>query len=423
MLDPKLLRQDPDAVAREAKRHNVDIDIALYKSLEAERKSLQEKTQELQAKRNQFAKQVGIAKSKGDDVSALLAENKNVGDTLKQSEIALEELQKKLLDFQSRIPNQLHASVPNGKTEDDNVEVRRWGTPKTFDFTPKDHVDLGAREDLMDFEAASRISGARFVVLRGKLAKLQRALAEFMLDLHINQHSYTEMYVPYLARSETFYGTGQLPKFADDLFWIKGEHDLALIPTAEAALANLVRDQVIETNQLPLKFVAHSPCFRSEAGSYGKDTRGMIRQHQFQKVELVQMTLPEKSYEALEEITKHAEKVLQLLNLPYRVLSLCSADVGFGSAKTYDLEVWLPSQNKYREISSCSNCTDFQARRMMARYRSPETNKPEYLHTLNGSGVAVGRALVAIMENYQDKDGHIHVPDILLPYMGGISVI
>jgi len=423
MLDPKLLRQDPDAVAAEAKRHNVDIDIELYKSLEAERKSLQEKTQELQAKRNKQAKQVGMAKSKGEDVTALLAENQNVGDTLKQSEIALEEIQKKLLDFQLGIPNQLHSSVPDGKSENDNVEVRRWGTPKTFDFTPKDHVDLGARESLMDFEAASRISGARFVVLRGKLAKLQRALAEFMLDLHINQHGYTEMYVPYLARSETFYGTGQLPKFSEDLFWIKGEHDLALIPTAEAALANLVRDQIVDANQLPLKFVAHSPCFRSEAGSYGKDTRGMIRQHQFQKVELVQITTPENSYAALEEITNNAEKVLQLLNLPYRVLSLCSADVGFGSAKTYDLEVWLPSQHKYREISSCSNCADFQARRMMARFRSPETGKPEYVHTLNGSGVAVGRALVAIMENYQDKGGCIHVPEILLPYMGGISVI
>jgi len=423
MLDPKLLRQDPDAVALEAKRHNVVIDIELYKSLEAERKSLQEKTQELQSKRNQFAKQVGMAKSKGEDVSALLAENQNVGDTLKQSEIALEEIQKKLIDFQSRIPNRLHESVPNGKSENDNVEVRRWGTPKQFDFTPKDHVDLGARDNLMDFEAASRISGARFVVLRSGLAKLQRALAEFMLDLHIDQHGYTEMYVPYLVNSQAFYGTNQLPKFADDLFWIKGEHDFGLIPTAEVALTNLVRDQIVEANQLPLKFVSHSPCFRSEAGSYGKDTRGMIRQHQFQKVELVQVVKPEDSYEALEQMTLHAEKVLQLLELPYRVLALCSADVGFGSAKTYDLEVWLPSQNTYREISSCSNCEDFQARRMMARYRSTETNKPEYVHTLNGSGVAVGRALVAILENYQDKDGRIHIPAALQPYMNGVTVI
>ncbi len=423
MLDPKLLRQDPDAVALVAKRHNVIIDIDLYKSLETQRKSLQEKTQELQSKRNQFAKQVGMAKSKGEDVTALLAENQNVGDTLKQSEIALEDIQQQLLDFQLRIPNQLHSSVPEGKSEDDNVEIRKWGTPKTFDFTPKDHVDLGARENLMDFEAASRLSGARFVVLRGKLAKLQRALAEFMLDVHIDQHGYTEMQVPYLVHSDAFYGTGQLPKFSEDLFWIKGEHDFALIPTAEVALANLVRDQIVEADALPIKYVAHSPCFRSEAGSYGKDTRGMIRQHQFQKVELVQMVAPENSYAALEEITHQAEKVLQLLNLPYRVLSLCSADVGFGSAKTYDLEVWLPSQNRYREISSCSNCEDFQARRMMARYRSKTSGKPEYLHTLNGSGVAVGRALVAVMENYQDAEGRIHIPEVLVPYMNGVSII
>lgn len=423
MIDPKLLRQDPDAVAREAKRHNVDIDIALYKSLEAERRSLQDKTQELQARRNQFAKQVGMAKAKGEDITALLAENQSVGDTLKQSEIALETIQNQLLDFQSRIPNQLHVSVPEGRTEEDNVEVRKWGTPKTFSFTPKDHVDLGSRNALMDFDTASKISGARFVVLRGKLAKLQRALAEFMLDLHIDQHGYTEMYVPYLVRSEALFGTGQLPKFADDFFSIQGEQDFTLIPTAEVALANCVRDQIIEANQLPLKFVAHSPCFRSEAGSYGKDTRGMIRQHQFQKVELVQIVAPENSYAALEEITQQAEKVLQLLELPYRVLALCSGDVGFGSAKTYDLEVWLPSQNRYREISSCSNCEAFQARRMMTRYRSPETGKPEYVHTLNGSGVAVGRALVAVMENYQEADGSIRIPTVLQKYMGGVTVI
>lgn len=423
MIDPKLLRQDPDAVAIAAKRHGVELDIESYKSLEAERKAIQDKTQELQSKRNQFAKQVGLAKSKGEDVSALLAENQSVGDTLKQSELALEGIQQKLWDFQSHIPNRLHDSVPDGKTEEDNIEVRRWGAPKQFDFTPKDHVDLGVQNGGMDFEAASRLSGARFVVLRGKFAKLQRALAEFMLDLHIDQHGYTEMYVPYLVHSSALFGTGQLPKFADDFFSIKGEHDFTLIPTAEVALANLVSDQIIEANQLPIKMVAHSPCFRSEAGSYGKDTRGMIRQHQFQKVELVQIVKPEDSYQALEDITQQAERVLQLLNLPYRVLALCSGDVGFGSAKTYDLEVWLPSQNRYREISSCSNCEDFQARRMMARYRSPETNKPEYVHTLNGSGVAVGRALVAILENYQDEAGRIHVPEILLPYMGGISVI
>ncbi|HLB57120.1 MAG TPA: serine--tRNA ligase [Coxiellaceae bacterium] len=422
MIDPKLLRQDPDAVAREAKRHNVDIDIAFYKSLEAERKSLQEKTQELQAKRNQFAKQVGMAKSKGEDVSKILAENKTVDDTLKQSEIALVELQKKLLDFQLQIPNVLHASVPNGKSENDNVEIRKWGTPKKFDFKPKDHVDLGAQNNLMDFDTAAKIAGSRFVVLRGQLAKLQRALAEFMLDLHINEHGYTEMYVPYLVHSDALIGTGQLPKFSADLFSISGEQDFTLIPTAEVSLANTVRDEIIDEKKLPLKMVAHSPCFRSEAGSYGKDTRGMIRQHQFQKVELVQIVKPENSDQALEEITHQAEKVLQLLNLPYRVLSLCSADVGFASTKTYDLEVWLPSQNKYREISSVSNCGDFQARRMMARYKSA-SGKTEYVHTLNGSGVAVGRALVAVMENYQDKDGHIHIPAILHPYMGGLEML
>lgn len=422
MIDPKLLRQDPDAVAHEAKRHKVDIHIELYKSLEAERKTLQDKTQELQAKRNQFAKQVGMAKSKGEDVAALLAENQTVGDTLKQSEIALDVLQKKLLDFQLQIPNQLHESVPNGKSENDNVEIRKWGEPKKFDFTPKDHVDLGTRDNLMDFDTAAKISGARFVVLRGKLAKLQRALAEFMLDLHTNEHGYTEMYVPYLVHSDALIGTGQLPKFSADLFSIQDEQDFTLIPTAEVSLANTVRDQVIEANQLPIKMVTHSPCFRSEAGSYGKDTRGMIRQHQFQKVELVQIVKPENSYQALEEITQNAEKVLQLLKLPYRVLSLCSADVGFGSAKTYDLEVWLPSQNKYREISSISNCEAFQARRMMARYKSA-TGKSEYVHTLNGSGVAVGRALVAVMENYQDKEGKIHIPEVLIPYMNGVTLL
>lgn len=423
MIDPKLLRENPDAVAREAKKHNVNIDIEHYKSLESSRKSLQEQTQQLQAKRNQFAKQVGIAKSKGEDVAALLSENQKTGDTLKQSETALEELQKKILDFQLQIPNQLHASVPEGRSESDNVEIRKWGVPKTFSFTPKDHVDLGSRDHQMDFESASKISGARFVVLRGKLAKLQRALAEFMLDLHTNKHGYTEMYVPLLVHADALYGTGQLPKFAEDFFSIRGEHDFTLIPTAEVSLTNMVRDQIIEADQLPIKLVAHSPCFRSEAGSYGKDTRGMIRQHQFQKVELVQIVSPEKSYDALEEMTTHAEKILQLLELPYRVLALCSADVGFGAAKTYDLEVWLPSQNTYREISSCSNCEAFQARRMMARYRSPETHKPDYVHTLNGSGVAVGRALVAVMENYQNADGSITVPTVLQSYMGGVTIL
>lgn len=422
MIDPKLLRQDPDLIAQEAKRHNVVIDIAQYKSLESERKILQDKTQELQAKRNSQAKLVGIAKSKGEDVSALLAETATLGDTLKQNEIALEKIQADLNAFQLQIPNILDASVPHGVSEDDNIEVRKWGTPKTFSFTPKDHVDLGLRDQQMDFDAASKISGARFVVLRGKLAKLQRALAEFMMDLHTQEHGYTEMYVPYLVHEKALVGTGQLPKFADDFFATKGEQTFILIPTAEIALANLVRDQILEADQLPLKFVAHSPCFRSEAGSYGKDTRGMIRQHQFQKVELVQITKPEDSFSALENIVKHAEKVLQLLEIPYRVIVLCSGDTGFGAAKTYDLEVWLPSQNKYREISSCSNCTDFQARRMMARYRNAE-GKPELVHTLNGSGLAVGRTLVAILENYQDENGMIHIPTVLQKYMNGVEAI
>ncbi|OGT51288.1 MAG: serine--tRNA ligase [Gammaproteobacteria bacterium RIFCSPHIGHO2_12_FULL_42_13] len=416
MLDPKLLRQDPAKVADEAKRHGVVIDINHFSTLETQRKKIQDQTQELQAKRNQLAKQVGMAKSKGDDASALLKESAGIGDTLKQYESQLETLQQQLNDFQSRIPNKLHDSVPDGKSEADNIEIRKWGTPRKFLFTPKDHVDLGAMNNDMDFEAASRISGARFVVLKNKLARLQRALAEFMMDVHTEQHGYTELYIPYLVHSQTLYGTGQLPKFADDFFAIKGEHELMLIPTSEAVMASMTREQIVEANQLPLKFVTHSPCFRSEAGSYGKDTRGMIRQHQFQKVELVQITTPEKSYETLEEITRHAERILQLLELPYRVMLLCSGDTGFGSAKTYDLEVWLPSQNKYREISSCSNCEDFQARRMMARYRAP-SGKPELVHTLNGSALAVGRTLVAIMENYQDEKGDIEIPKVLLPYL------
>ena len=421
MIDPKLLRQDPVAVCKAAKRHNVDIDIKQFESLESKRKTLQEHTQMLQAKRNALAKQVGQAKSKGENVDSLLKEAAQVAESVKKDEIALNEIQIALLNFQSGIPNVLHDSVPDGKSEKDNVEIRQWGTPKKFDFTPKDHVDLGARDHLMDFEAASRLSGSRFVVLRKGLAKLQRALAEFMLDLHINEHGYTEVYVPNLVRAETLYGTGQLPKFANDFFKVAGDYDLMLIPTAEVAMANLVREQILEVDQLPLKFVTHSPCFRSEAGSYGKDTKGMIRQHQFQKVELVQIVKPENSYQALEEMTRQAEKVLQLLELPYRVVLLCSADVGFSSSKTYDIEVWLPSQQSYREISSCSNCEAFQARRMKARYRSAETGQSEFVHTLNASGLAVGRTLVAIMENYQDKDGRIHIPQALQPYMQGVA--
>src|SRR3990167_2069482 len=421
MIDPKLLRQDPESIFLAAKKHGVEIDIQYYQELENQRKILQDNTQTLQARKNQNAKLVGQAKAKGEDIQLLLAEVENMGAELKKFASELELIQKKLLDFQYLIPNMLLDSVPEGKSENDNIEIRKWGDIKKFDFTPKDHVDLGVRDDLMDFEAASKISGARFVVLRKGLAKLQRALAEFMLDLHINQHDYTEVYVPYLILSESLYGSGQLPKFSTDLFSVRSEQDFYLIPTAEVSMINLVRDQIIDATTLPLKFVTHSPCFRSEAGSYGKDTRGMIRQHQFQKVELVQIVKPVDSEKIHEEMVRQAEKVLQLLNLPYRVVLLCSADTGFISAKTYDLEVWLPSQNKYREISSCSNCLDFQARRMKARFKS--SDKSEFVHTLNASGLAVGRTVVAIMENYQDQDGRIHIPDALLPYMNGIVII
>lgn len=423
MLDPKLLRQDPQAVALAAQQHGVNIDIEAYVALESTRKALQEQTQSLQAKRNANAKAVGKAKANGDDVDGLLAEVADLGDQLKEADAQLNAVNVQLSDFQLHIPNKLHESVPVGDTEADNVEVRRWGTPKQFDFDPKDHVDLGVRDDQMDFEAAASLSGSRFVVLRGKLAKLQRALAQFMLDFHVSEHGYEEVYVPYLVHSKVLFGSGQLPKFSEDLFKIDGEHDFHLIPTAEVALVNLVREQILSADELPLKLVTQTPCFRSEAGSYGRDTRGMIRQHQFQKVELVQVVRPEQSYEALEELTQQAERVLQLLELPYRVMSLCSGDVGFSASKTYDLEVWLPSQQTYREISSCSNCEDFQARRMKARFRSQEGAKPELVHTLNASGLAVGRTLVAIMENYQDQEGRIHVPAVLIPYMQGVTVI
>ncbi len=332
-------------------------------------------------------------------------------------------METELETLQLGLPNILHDSVPEGRDETANKEVRRWGEPKHFDFTPRDHVDLGAARGLMDFESAAKISGARFVVLKDALAKLHRALIQFMLDVHTREHGYEEVYVPYMVNAETLRGTGQLPKFSEDLFALKGEHDYFLIPTAEVPVTNLARNEILEADSLPRRYVAHTPCFRAEAGAAGKDTRGMIRQHQFEKVELVRMVRPEDSYQALEELTGHAEKILQKLELPYRVVALCAGDTGFAAAKTYDLEVWLPGQNRYREISSCSNCTDFQARRMLARWRNPATGKPELLHTLNGSGVAVGRALIAIMENCQDKNGHIHVPPVLHNYMGGVTVI
>lgn len=423
MLDPKLLRTDLPMVARALKTRGFNLDEEKYTVLEAERKTLQNVTQNLQAERNQISKQVGIIKSKGGDISLLLKKVENLAEALKDNETKLESLQQQLLDFQLMIPNIPHNTVPLGSSENDNVEVRRWGEVPQFSFPPKDHIALGELNGLIDFERAAKISGARFVVLHGQLAKLQRALGTFMLDVHTKQHGYQETYVPYLVQDKCLFGTTQLPKFRDDQFTIAGDFNLTLIPTAEVPLSNLYRDEIIEAVQLPIRMVAQTPCFRSEAGSYGKDTRGMIRQHQFQKVELVHIVKPEESYEALEKLTAHAEKILQLLELPYRVMALCSADIGFGSAKTYDLEVWLPGQNCYREISSCSNFEDFQARRMQARWRNPDTGKVELVHTLNGSGLAVGRTLVAVLENYQQQNGDIIVPEILRSYMDGLERI
>jgi seryl-tRNA synthetase len=422
VLDPKLLRSDLPGVAAALARRGFVLDTEGFAALEEQRKSVQIEADRLRAERNANAKAVGIAKSRGGDVAGLLKTSESLGEQLQGVEQRLEAIQAQLTDLQMGLPNILHASVPDGRDESANIEVRRWGEPKQFAFGPKDHVALG--EPLgMDFEAAGRISGARFVVMTGLLAKLHRALAQFMLDLHVREHGYREAYVPYLVHGTALVGTGQLPKFGQDLFAVRGDPGFYLIPTAEVPLTNLVRDQILTADQLPLKFVAHSPCFRSEAGAAGKDTRGMIRQHQFDKVEMVQIVRPESSYAALEELTGHAETVLKALELPYRVVALCAGDTGSLSAKTYDLEVWLPSQNRYREISSCSNCESFQARRMQARWRNPDSGKPELVHTLNGSGVAVGRALVAVLENYQQADGTIVVPSVLAPYMGGIAVL
>jgi seryl-tRNA synthetase len=422
VLDPKLLRSDLPGVASALARRGFVLDVAAFAALEDKRKSLQIEADRLRSERNANAKAVGFAKSKGEDVAALLAAGESLGGGLQVVEKQLEIVQAQITDLQMGLPNILDASVPDGRDESANVEVRRWGMPREFDFEPKDHVALG--EPLgMDFEAAGRISGARFVVMSGKLAKLHRALAQFMLDLHTRDHGYRENYVPYLVHANALIGTGQLPKFAQDLFAVRGDPGFYLIPTAEVPLTNLVRDQILAPERLPLKLVAHTPCFRSEAGAAGKDTRGMIRQHQFDKVELVQIVRPEHSYAALEELTGHAENVLKALELPYRVLSLCAGDTGPSSAKTYDLEVWLPSEKRYREISSCSNCESFQARRLQARWRNPGTAKPELVHTLNGSGVAIGRALVAVLENYQQPDGSIAIPTALRPYMGGETLL
>ncbi len=418
MLDIKLLRKDLDGVAAQLARRGFTLDTAKFQALEDRRKSLQSATQDLQNERNTRSKLIGQAKANGEDIQPLLAEVADLGDKLKAAEKELTALQADIDDIIMGIPNLLDESVPEGKSEDDNVEIAKWGEPTQFDFEPKDHVDLGLPNGWMDFEAAVKLTGSRFVVMRGSMARLHRALIQFMLDTHVNNHGYTEVYVPYMVNEDSMYGTGQLPKFAEDSFKLEGEQDYYLIPTAEVPVTNLVRGEIVDADQLPAKYTAHTPCFRSEAGSYGKDTRGLIRQHQFEKVELLHFVKPEDSEKALEELTSHAEAILQKLELPYRKIVLCAGDTGFSASKTYDLEVWLPAQNTYREISSCSNMKDFQARRMQARFRNPETNKPELLHTLNGSGLAVGRTLVAVLENYQNEDGSIRIPTALQAYMG-----
>ncbi|MEW5890963.1 MAG: serine--tRNA ligase [Pseudomonadota bacterium] len=421
MLDIQLLRTRLDQVAARLATRGITLDTAAFQSLEDERKALQTRTQELQAQRNALSKKIGQAKARGEDTAALMAEVAGIGDAVKDNEEKLADVLNRLNAFVSVIPNLPHDSVPQGRSDADNVEVRRWGSPRRFDFPVKDHVDLGAALDGLDFERAVKISGARFTLMKGAVARLHRALAQFMLDVHTGEHGYTEIYAPYLVNGNSMFGTGQLPKFHEDLFHVRDD-GYFLIPTAEVPVTNIVRDEILAAEQLPLKFVCHTPCFRREAGSYGKDTRGMIRQHQFDKVELVRIEKPENSWQALEELTGHAEKILQKLALPYRVVTLCTGDMGFSAAKTYDIEVWLPAQNTYREISSCSNFEAFQARRMQARYRG-EKGKPEPVHTLNGSGLAVGRTLVAVLENYQRADGSVVVPEVLRPYMGGIGVI
>jgi seryl-tRNA synthetase len=427
MIDIQLLRNDLDDVAARLKTRGYRLDAAAFVELEAERKHIQMRTQELQTRRNSASKEIGIAKSKGEDRSARLAEVAGIGDELSSLERNLDAVQQRVRDWLLAMPNLPHASVPIGASEAENAEVRRWGTPRTFDFAVRDHVDVGTAVGGLDFDTSAKIAGARFYMLRGAVARMHRALVQLMLDTHTAEHGYAECYVPYLVNAETLVGTGQLPKFEEDLFWaVKGgapdEGRSYLIPTAEVPLTNVVRDEILAGAALPLKLTAHSPCFRSEAGSYGKDTRGLIRVHQFDKVEMVQIVHPDRSYEALEEMTRHAETILQKLALPYRIVALCTGDIGFAAAKTYDLEVWLPGQGKYREISSCSNCEAFQARRMQARFRNAQ-GKPELVHTLNGSGLAVGRTLVAILENFQRADGGVDIPVALRPYMGGASLI
>jgi seryl-tRNA synthetase len=420
MLDPHLLRSSPDTVAAGLARRGFVLDLPQCLDFEQRRKQLQTETQQAQTERNQRSKEIGAAKARGEDIEPARAAVAELGERLKRAETALEALQQEIEAFALGLPNIPDASVPEGRTEHENVELVRHGEPRRFDFTPRDHVDLGALHQAMDFEVAALIASSRFVVLGGPLARLQRALTQFMLDLHTTTHGYREMYVPVLVNAQSMRGTGQLPKFKEDLFEIP-QQGLFLVPTAEVPVTNLARDRIFSADELPLRMVAHTPCFRSEAGSYGRDTRGMIRQHQFEKVELVQLASPAQSWQQLEELTGHAEAVLRALELPYRKVCLCAGDMGFSAAKTYDLEVWLPSQDTYREISSCSNFGDFQARRLMARWRNPETGKPELLHTLNGSGLAVGRTLIALLENYQQADGSIDIPAVLRPYMGGLA--
>ncbi|WP_426205386.1 serine--tRNA ligase [Pseudomonas sp. TWP3-1] len=425
MLDSKLLRSNLQDVADRLASRGYALDVARIEALEEQRKTVQTRTEALQAERNARSKSIGQAKQRGEDIAPLMADVERMAGELSAGKVELDAIQTELDSILLGIPNLPHESVPVGADEDGNVEVRRWGTPTAFDFEVKDHVALGEKFGWLDFETAAKLSGARFALLRGPIARLHRALAQFMINLHVNEHGYEEAYTPYLVQAPALQGTGQLPKFEEDLFKItrEGEADLYLIPTAEVSLTNIVAGEIVDSKLLPIKFVAHTPCFRSEAGASGRDTRGMIRQHQFDKVEMVQIVEPSQSMEALEGLTANAEKVLQLLELPYRTLALCTGDMGFSAVKTYDLEVWIPSQDKYREISSCSNCGDFQARRMQARFRNPETGKPELVHTLNGSGLAVGRTLVAVLENYQQADGSIRVPDVLKPYMGGLEVI
>ncbi|NJD07139.1 MAG: serine--tRNA ligase [Methylococcaceae bacterium] len=423
MLDPRLFRSQLDEVEAQLARRGFRLDSEAFRALENRRKDVQVITQNLQNERNTRSKSIGQAKARGEDIQPLLDQVAHLGDELKRNEQELEAIQAQLEDCLLGIPNVLDADVPDGGGDADNVEVRRFGEPRAFAFEPKDHAELGLPLGLMDFEAAAKLTGARFVTLFGGLARMQRVLTQFMLDLHSGEHGYTETYVPFMVNADSLRGTGQLPKFEEDLFKLVRDPPYYLIPTAEVPVTNLVRDDIVEAERLPLRYVCHTPCFRSEAGSAGKDTRGMIRQHQFEKVELVQIVRPDQSSAAHEELTRHAETVLERLGLPYRRMVLCAGDTGFSSAKTYDLEVWLPGQQAYREISSCSNFRDFQARRLKARWRNPETGKPELVHTLNGSGLAVGRTLIAVMENYQEEDGRIRVPDVLRPYMGGLEFI